>query len=223
MTITSYSPRTLARRKLPGSSIGPHPIRRRSWGAGLPLPLRRTSPGLRRGLVWERERELSLAIGLSLAFTVLIMVAMLPNPTSWVVLFRVRRRCFLPESAMVLRAMSGSARLPAAVMTLVVTHLPSVGLAVAAPVAALMMASNAGRLVWWADLGGGAESRDRTNAFTQPEKRESSGRSADSCAVSGSPLSPRQASTSHGRRGEKVPPAGIEPATYGLGNHRSIH
>jgi predicted MFS family arabinose efflux permease len=32
-------------------------------------------------------------------------------------------------------------------MTLVVTHLPSVGLAVAAPVAALMMASNAGRLV----------------------------------------------------------------------------
>jgi predicted MFS family arabinose efflux permease len=35
----------------------------------------------------------------------------------------------------------------AAVMTLVVTHLPSVGLAVAAPVAALMMASNAGRLV----------------------------------------------------------------------------
>jgi len=35
----------------------------------------------------------------------------------------------------------------AAVMTLVVTHLPSVGLAVAAPVAALMMASNAGRFV----------------------------------------------------------------------------
>jgi predicted MFS family arabinose efflux permease len=35
----------------------------------------------------------------------------------------------------------------AAVMTLVVTHLPSVGLAVAAPVAALMMASNGGRLV----------------------------------------------------------------------------
>jgi predicted MFS family arabinose efflux permease len=35
----------------------------------------------------------------------------------------------------------------AAVMTLVVTHLPAVGLAVAAPAAALMMASNAGRLV----------------------------------------------------------------------------
>ncbi|MCX7429625.1 MAG: MFS transporter, partial [Planctomycetia bacterium] len=35
----------------------------------------------------------------------------------------------------------------AAVMTLVVTHLPSVGLAVAATVAALMMASNAGRFV----------------------------------------------------------------------------
>jgi predicted MFS family arabinose efflux permease len=35
----------------------------------------------------------------------------------------------------------------AAVMTLVVTHLPSVGLAVAALVASLMMASNAGRLV----------------------------------------------------------------------------
>ncbi len=35
----------------------------------------------------------------------------------------------------------------AAVMTLVVTHLPAVGLTVAAPAAALMMASNAGRLV----------------------------------------------------------------------------